>query len=537
MKPIEVLRKLIAVPGISSTNSEKNAGDVIYEIMSCIDYFKQNKEYLFKYPCRGDGFKRDVICGIIKGTSSKTIVLMGHYDVVGIEDYGNIKDFAFDIDNLPEKLKNFNLDDDAKKDLESGEWIFGRGSADMKASIAIDICLMYEFSKMPLNGNLVFLAVPDEESFSVGMRAAVPLLKDLKDRYGFEYELCIDGEPGQSVDGELIMSLGTVGKCMPVVMVQGEKAHISMCFDGLNPLGILSDIFRATELNLDFSDEYSGLKTMPPSWNYLKDMKYEYDVSLPIRASGYFSVLSFFSTPDETMAKLKKICNDCFLGYMDHMKDVYSKFLQGQESITVKPIEIETTVMEFAELLEYCKTLAGWEEFFNSLYSDIKNKIDLNELNLPLATLEFMARTLDFSSITKPLVLLAFAPPYYSPLISNNIKDKENKVSEYFEQVRETADKLFGMKIGSVECFSAMTDLSYCALDRSFDFESFGKNTPLWGEIYEINFDAIESINIPGILFGPWGKDYHRASERVYRPDVETRIPALKKSLIQYILY
>ena len=33
--------------------------------------------------------------------------------------------------------------------------------------------------------------------------------------------------------------LGSVGKCMPVVLVQGRTAHVSRCFDGLNAVGVL----------------------------------------------------------------------------------------------------------------------------------------------------------------------------------------------------------------------------------------------------------------------------------------------------------
>ena len=530
-----ILRRLVAEPGITATPSEKKTGDLIFEILSGMDYFQENKELLGRCLCPGDGLEREVIYGIVRGNSDKTVVLMGHYDVVGIEDYGKIKDYAFDIDLLPEKLNEVDLDESAAEDLNSGNWIFGRGAADMKAGLAIDIWLTQELTKAPIDGNILFLAVPDEESFSVGMRAASRLLQDLKEKYGFTYELCIDCEPARRVADKHVMSLGTVGKCMPVVMVQGAKAHISMCFDGLNPLGVLSDIFRATELCLDFSDEFDGERTMPPTWNYFKDMKYEYDVSLPIRASGYFSVISYHSTPDETMDKLRKICGDCFDGYVAHMKDVYNKFLQGQKYDTAKGIDYEAAVMTFRELTEYCQVLDGYENFRARLYGDMKNKIDSNRLNLPQATLEMMSRTLDFSGITKPLVLLAFAPPYYSPLRSNNIKGRENKVGKYFEYVRRESEQLYGTKMLSEEYFCAMTDVSYCALDRSFDHVSFGKNTPLWGDIYEIDFAAVESINIPSVLFGPWGKDFHQVSERVYKPDVVERIPGLKKSLIEHI--
>lgn len=535
MDIIGTLKELVAIGGISDTAREKKTGDRIFEILSDIPYFKDNGNLLSKYPCPSDPHGRDVVYGIIKGSGPKTVVLMGHYDVVGVEDYGKIKEFAFDIDALPEKLKGVKLDESATADLLSGEWIFGRGAADMIAGIAIDLWLMSELSKTSLPGNVIFLAVPDEESYSVGMRAASSLLMELKSTHGFDYELCMDSEPGRRAAGQHIMSLGTVGKCMPVVMVQGEKAHISMCFDGLNPLSILADIFRKTELSLEFSDIFEGERTMPPTWNYLRDMKYEYDVSLPIRAAGYFSVLSYYSTPDETMAKLKDICRDSFSGYVSFMSDVYEKFRKGQKFDTAKGIDYTACVMTFEQLVAECEKLEGFAQFSGALYQEVKERVNKAELNLPQATLEMMSRVLDFSGITKPLVLLSYAPPYYAPLRSNNLKGKEGKVCEYFEHVRDESRKLFDTDVCSEEYMGAMTDLSYLAMDRSFDYGSFGANTPLWGDIYQIDFRAVEEINIPGILFGPWGKDYHQISERVYRHDVETRIPTLKKGLIEYV--
>lgn len=41
------------------------------------------------------------------------------------------------------------------------------------------------------------------------------------------------------------------------------------------------------------------------------------------------------------------------------------------------------------------------------------------------------------------------------------------------------------------------------------------KNTPLWGSLYQIDFDAIRQINMPGLILGPWGKDFHKMTERV----------------------
>ncbi|MFN8387052.1 MAG: M20/M25/M40 family metallo-hydrolase [Anaerolineales bacterium] len=66
--------------------------------------------------------------------------------------------------------------------LQSGEWMFGRGSVDMKSGVAINIALMREFARKQENGkrlidelagNLLFLSCPDEEARSAGILSAV----------------------------------------------------------------------------------------------------------------------------------------------------------------------------------------------------------------------------------------------------------------------------------------------------------------------------------------------------------------------------
>ena len=46
-----------------------------------------------------------------------------------------------------------------------------------------------------MDGNVLFLSVPDEESYSVGMRGAAGFLADLREREKLSYDLLIDLEP------------------------------------------------------------------------------------------------------------------------------------------------------------------------------------------------------------------------------------------------------------------------------------------------------------------------------------------------------
>lgn len=109
----------------------------------------------------------------------------------------------------------------------------------MKGGLAAGLAVLDEIGEQVLdgtdrlNGNILFLAVPDEESYSAGMRGAAGFLMDLREREGLSYDLLIDLEPmSRDEEGQEVF-LGSVGKCMPVVLVQGRTAHVSRCFDGI----------------------------------------------------------------------------------------------------------------------------------------------------------------------------------------------------------------------------------------------------------------------------------------------------------------
>ena len=100
-------------------------------------------------------------------------------------------------------------------------------------------------------------------------------------------------EPHERTDkDQAVIYDGSVGKLMPVVYVKGKLAHVGQVFRGFNPINLLSEIVRRTELNPDFMERVGNTTTPPPAWLYMKDRKDVYDVSLPLAAAGYMSVLT-----------------------------------------------------------------------------------------------------------------------------------------------------------------------------------------------------------------------------------------------------
>jgi arginine utilization protein RocB len=59
---------------------------------------------------------------------------------------------------------------------------------------------------------------------------------------------------------------------------------------------------------------------------------------------------------------------------------------------------------------------------------------------------------------------------------------------------------------------------------------------PLLGQFYDVPVELIEKISMPCINIGPWGKDFHKMTERVNKEDLYVRTPMIINKAISLIL-
>lgn len=537
----KLLQDLTAIGSVSCVSGEVEAAQFIYDYFSKMPYFKAHPDHAGLYSIPGDALGRTVPYAFIRGNSPKTVVIMGHFDVVGTEDYGEAEPLAFSVGEALEKaLAAKALPEDARADMDSGEWIWGRGVADMKGGLAVNMVLMEGYAEKALAGelpgSLFFMGVPDEESYSAGMRAGVTLLSDWKAKHGLDLRLLIDPEPcNVTEDGKQVLDIGSVGKTMPVVVVQGVTAHVGSRFNGISPFGILSRIELKTEESLDFTDSFRGEATMPPSWASLRDKKETYDVSIPYRAAGYMTVLSFTMTPDQIMEKLRAIALEAFKEAVDALDALYQGFKPLNKFAQKEKIYYEPLVFTFGELKKKLKEEKGeaFDSFYRAAYGETAKKIAAGKVNYQNGTVELMEKILNFADLKQPLVLLGFAPPYYPAVNSDLIPGRENAGSRIFERAAELSQAQFGQDLVMENYAMGISDLSYCAMDHPFDPEAYSENTPVWGELYSIDFAGIADLNLPCIIYGPMGRGFHQWTERVHKKSLLEVTPRVTAQLIE----
>lgn len=537
---LKILTELVALKSRTGTSDENLASDYIYNFISSLEYFRAHSENCGLVAIESDPMKRHIPYGLIQGKSGDTVILSGHFDVVDEFDYGDAREIAYNIgEELENALKNNTMTEEQKQDMESGEWIWAKGAADMKGGLAIHMALLEEFSNQALAGELegsvLFISVPDEESYSLGMRTAAGLLAEMKEKRALDYKLLINPEPTDLVDGRQIMFLGTVGKLMPVIMVQGISSHIGHCFDGFNPLSVLAGIYQQTNGSLDFVDKYKDEATMPPTWLKMRDLKEVYDVSIPLRAAGYFTVLSLNSGPDDILRKLTAISGHVAEEEVKKLEYTYFQYKQINKFETKSELRLHPRVYTFNRLRDELKARDGqrFAEFYEEVYRKTADDIASGRTNYPDGTIGLMEKMLDFAGFTDPIVVIAFAPPYYPAVNGNMVSGKEFFAQRAYDIIAGLSQEE-GLEVSYQNFFMGISDNSYTAVtgDESGN-RDFADAAPLWGEVYDIDFDAIKKINVPAIIYGPVGKEYHKWSERVNKKSLLHTVPRVTRELIE----
>ena len=526
---------------VLDTPDEILIAEKVYSILSEMKYFKRHPENLYFVPVKGDKLGRKSVVAIVNGEkkpSDKTVVMIGHIDTVGISDYGPLAEFANQPLVLTEKFKEIELPEDVKKDLESGDYLFGRGIFDMKSGDAIIMALMEMISDDIENfeGNLIYGAVCDEEGNSGGMLNVVPELCRLADEKKYDYLALLDTDymtEEYSGDENKYVYVGTVGKLMPTFYVVGKETHVGESFKGIDPNQIAAEITRRINLNPEFCDVAEGEVTLPPVTLRQRDLKPEYSVQIAKTAVVFFNYATHCSTPDQVLDKMMKAGQECFQTVVDMLNERYERFCEmAHRPFTKLPWEART--MSYQQLCDVVRKEVG--EGFDAMvqaYAEELMKdeaIDARDRNTKLV--EYVH---GLWSDKNPVLIVYFSQPYYPHIY---IKGDEPKEKALLEAVADAVDTTkTDYKLVYKKFFPYISDLSYGAAPKEDGIiEAFMENMPGYGTVYNLPMKEMQRLNLPVLDIGSFGKDAHKFTERIEKKYTFEVAPELVYKTIMNLL-
>ena len=520
---------LVARPSVTGSPDEASFGPWLADYLSDLHCFGPSPQIWTDPVAPEDG--RLVINMLMRGTGARTVVLTGHYDTVTIQDYAALKHLACSPYALREALLtqlHGNTDSRAKRaydDLQSGRFLPGRGLLDMKGGLAAGLAAMAEIASAgSFAGNILFIAVPDEENSSVGARAAAAKLSEIANKNGLEIVAAINldaiADNGSGKAGQ-VLALGTVGKVLPTAFVVGRPVHSGYALRGVNAAVLAAFIAARLEWAPELTDDSAGVPGTAASLLSMKDNKSGYDVTTPNTVFLFWNVLNHQRDPATVLDVVERLVNEATTSCL---QDLARRAAASGYSTDAKGMPATAQILRYSELLHSVHLRDP------SITAALQNLSDAtSDLDLPERCRQMTALVWERSGLTGPAVILGLGSiPYLATML------EDTGITRVIETFLSETRLRHGVDIGSEIYFAGISDMSFFGQADDTKFTSLAADTPVWNAAVRLAPGALAQV--PTINLGPWGRDYHTPLERTHVDYGFRILPALIVDLTSRIL-
>lgn len=531
---------LVRRPSVTNSPDETTFGPWLREELLDHPYFAARPDQVWLERTLNDAVERYAVCALVRGRGPGTVVLTGHYDVVGVENYGLLAPLAFSPEALRAELlqvldrSQSAADARAAADLRSGDFVVGRACLDMKSGLAAGLAVLDYWAEETHSGragppgNLLFIAVPDEEEGSHGMRSVVRRLPQIARQHGLELlgaiNLDAEVDPGAGERGRAVF-LGSVGKLLPTVLLIGRPTHAGAPFDGLSTALMLAEVVRRIELHPDMIDPHAAEAGPPPVALQLYDLKPHYDVTTPEALWCAFNLLTRQRGAAEALDLFVAAVRDGLQAAGQAVEQRAAAYAAQVGGPAPDPTPAPT-VLTYAALLARVEARGGaaaltrLEELAARLAAD-------PALDTPRVCQRLTAAAVREASLDGPAAVVGFGSLPY-PAVQLGQDPGSLALRQAVEAGLQTVRAETGETVGARPFFPGVSDMSFLgpAL-ASGEGALLRANTPAWAGRLALEDSPDPPLSLPVVNAGPWGRDYHQRTERVYAPYAFGVLPLL----------
>jgi arginine utilization protein RocB len=489
-------------------------------------------ERVWAIPVPGDSLGRTSVAALARGRGPRTVLLTGHFDTVRTDDYGELAPLATRPHELKtamiERLRDRSASPAealALADLESGDFLPGRGLLDMKSGLAAGLAAIEAWAGDPGRaGNLLFLAVPDEEANSAGARSAARALPAELERLGLSLEAAVNLDAllddGDGAEGRRV-ALGTVGKLLPSALVVGRPAHAANALRGVNTGALAARIVAEMEWAEALTDRAGEEAGAPPTLLGLSDHRPAYDVTTPERVWAYWNVMTLGRPAGEVLAEFAELCRRATTQALRELADR----ARGRSSLPA-----EVPVLTFAELRREAEARDPGEA---GRIAELARAVAARGLDLPEQCRLVTERCWAASGRAGPAVVVGFASMPYLPTELRG--DEGRRLEAAAREAGRRVGERRGASIGFLRHFPGISDMSFLGQVDAASLPAIAANTPAWG--HGIDWpDGPPALGVPAVNIGPWGRDYHTPLERLHTPYAFAVLPELLLETVRKLL-
>ncbi len=450
---------------------------------------------------------RHCVAMLVRGSGAQTVLLTGHYDTVTTADFGDLRSLATKpealaralLARLRERAETGDLTPAerlAHDDLESGAFLPGRGLLDMKAGLAAGLSVAENFAVQDRpHGNLLFIAVPDEENASAGARAAAPELARISARLKLDIIAAINldaiADTGDGTAGQAV-ALGTVGKVLTTAFVVGVPTHSGFPLNGINAGVLLSAIAARAEWAPELTDTTTTPPGTPASLLSLRDGKADYDVTTPATAFGTWNLLLHRRSPADALQAFVTLCAEAV-----------------RDCNAMLAARARRTDMLLPRIIRYNEVLAAASARNPGIDKQTAASLE-PALSLPDRCRLVTQAVWTAAGLNAPAVIVGFGSVPYCPTTLSD-SPAARRLDRAVRIAAEAADE----PVAISDWFAGISDMSFFGEADSANLDLIARQTPGWDEL--IGMPATGAIaQIPTVNIGPWGRDYHTPLERMH---------------------
>jgi len=437
------------------------------------------------------------------GRDRRAVLLFGHVDTVGIEDYGALSEFALDPPDLTRRVADGALGPDLARVAAGGDWLFGRGVLDMKSGLAAGIAWLEAALEDPAAGHLLLGLTADEEGGSRGMRALTAFLAPYLAEEGLELAGAVNTDATGPLRGarhgpERFLYTGSIGKLLPCALVLGRPSHAGEPDAGLDPNLLLAEITRRVVYARDLGEQVGAEEFAPPVALLARDQKTGYDVQTARSAVAAYNVLYARRSPGEILARFASVARLA-------AREAHERRAAALGGMAVPPV---LTLQDVLGRLD-----RGAEHALRAALAGT-----LGQGAGPIERIAAATRIAESALGGEPAVVLFFGAGPIVPVASS--RSARPVLERAVARVAAPAEQYTVRQF-----FPLISDLSLLGGPQGGPDAAFTANEPrsaLFGAdpASPLTSDAL-------FMVGPHGEGAHRIDERVYTPYSFERLPEL----------
>ena len=445
---------LVAIPSVSP--SRRGEGRVV----EALARFLSRARLSIEPPARTtlpDG-RRNLVA-VARGGGRRAVVLLGHVDTVGVEEFG-----AAENPFRPRSLR------------APRGFLRGRGVLDMKSGLAAAAVAAAERARRGGSGSVIVCAVADEENESAGVRHAISRLAALRRRFDLVGAINLDYVM-RTRRGKIPVYAGTVGKALAGVLALGLPAHAGDPLRGVDASLLLAEAIRAIDLDPRLADEGAA----PPVALRFGDLMGRYNVQTPDAAVAFFNCL-------------------VTRGGLDARLDALERALRGAARSAEARLASRGVAARVA--------VARWSRLRGRGAPATPRASRSGDARARAAAAVLAAARA--GGVRAPALVLFLAPPFYPP----DDGSRSGPLLDALGRALAAGPRDVAREIEVERFYPAISDMSFLALSplAARSLAAVEREMPI---PHGLPVDAMRRLDLPAIDLGPVGAGAHERGERV----------------------